>query len=89
MSIQEWKKLGYSDEEAEELHKLAEKSAIDSYGKINIDEATQALISCMKAFEIDLSDERIQDIIDKFNEIPETYVIPNDYHGWEVKLEKK
>ena len=89
MAVQEWKKLGFSDEEAEELHKMVDRYCCDYLlDYINFDEATDALIKCMEEFNANLSEERKQEIIDKFNEIPEQYIIPNTYHGWEVKLEK-
>lgn len=36
-----------------------------------------------------LTDEEIQEIIDKLNEIPEEYIVPNTYHGWEIKMGDK
>ena len=86
MAIEEWKKLGFSEKEAEELHKMIDKYCCDYLlGYINFDEVTNALIKCMEEFEESLTKERKQELIDKFNEIPEEYVVSNDYHGWEVK----
>lgn len=87
MSVQDWKKIGFSDEEANELHKMAEEFVVNSYD--DIDQATEELIKCMKEFELDLSDERSQEFIDKFNSIPEQYLVPNTYHGWKVTMGDK
>ena len=87
MSVQDWKNIGFSDEEANELHKIAEKFSENSYG--DIDKATEELIKCMNGFKLDLSDKRTLEIIDKFNSVPEQYFVPNTYHGWKVTIGEK
>lgn len=76
-SAASWEKLGYNIKEASEL---AKNSALYSnVGDMDIDTATEHMVSTLKAFNIEAKDS-IQ-IVDKFNEIGNNYAITSEGIG--------
>lgn len=70
-SAADWSKLGYSIKEASEL---AKNSALYSnVGDMDIDTATEHMVSTLKAFNIEAKDSI--NIVDKFNEVGNNYAI--------------
>lgn len=57
--IEDWIKMGYSEQEAEELHQLCEK--VETIGLCDIGYATESLASLIKSFDID-TDKIIDDL---------------------------
>jgi TP901 family phage tail tape measure protein len=70
-SAADWEKLGYSIQEASELAKNSALYA--NVGDMEIDVATEHMVSTLKAFNIEA--ENSIDIVDKFNEIGNSYAI--------------
>lgn len=67
----EWARLGYAIEDAT---KLAQETLIFSnIGEISVDEATQYLVSTIKAFRKEVSETR--DVLDQINEVSNNYAI--------------
>lgn len=76
-SAADWEKLGYAIEDASEL---AKNSALYSnVGDMEIDVATEHMISTLKAFNIEAKDSIA--IVDKFNHIGNNYAITSEGIG--------
>lgn len=60
--IEDWIKMGYSEQEAEEFHQLCVN--VDTIGICDIDKATESLAALVKSFDIDTDK-----IIDKLNKL--------------------
>ena len=76
-SAADWEKLGYAIEDASEL---AKNSALYSnVGDMDIDTATEHMISTLKAFNIEAKDSI--SIVDKFNEVGNSYAITSEGIG--------
>lgn len=56
MSVKDWKQLGYSDKQSEELERLSHISG--DMGDIDIDTASQNLVDSMKQYEAELNSEK-------------------------------
>ena len=76
-SAADWEKLGYAIADASELAKNSALYA--NVGDMDIDTATEHMISTLKAFNIEAS-ESIQ-VVDKFNEIGNNYAITSEGIG--------
>ena len=70
-SAADWQRLGYSIKEASELAKNSALYA--NVGDMEIDVATEHMVSTLKAFNIEAEDSI--NIVDKFNEIGNNYAI--------------
>lgn len=56
MSVKDWKQLGYSDKQSEELERLSQIGG--DMGDIDIDTASQNLVDSMKQYEAELNSEK-------------------------------
>lgn len=67
ISVKEWRKLGYIEEQSKELEVL---STIDNEDikDIDSDTATKTLSEAMKKYHLDK--DEVEKIIDEFNKIP-------------------
>ena len=63
--IEDWIKMGYSEQEAEELHQLCVNVA--TAGICDIDKYTESLASLVRSYN--MSENEINKIIDKWNKI--------------------
>ena len=61
-----WRKLGYTEEQSEELEMLSTINN-DDIKNINSDTATKTLLKTMKKYRLDK--DEVKRIIEKFNEI--------------------
>lgn len=65
--IEEWIKLGYTDEQSKELDRLSRLGG-ENNNIVNVNLASQSLIDTMKQFELN-QDDKSRKIIEKLNEI--------------------
>lgn len=63
--IEDWIKMGYSEQEAEELHQLCVNVA--TAGICDIEYATESLAALIRSYN--MSEDEINRIIDRWNEI--------------------
>ena len=62
---EDWINMGYSEQEAEELHQLCVNVA--TAGICDIDKVTESLAALIKSYN--MSEDEINRIVDKWNEI--------------------
>lgn len=63
--IEDWIKMGYSEQEAEEFHELCVNVA--TTGICDIDKCTDSLAALIKSYN--MSEDEINRIIDRWNEV--------------------
>ena len=72
----DWSRLGYNLEDSKQMSKLSSQFAAISPG-MSVDEATEGLVSTMKAFKIE-SDDVLDGIMSKVNAVGNSFALSNN-----------